>query len=49
MRFSALGAGYMYLPQVLIGSLDCMRLVDIKEGFWHTKICATFNRKLQKK
>ena len=24
-------------------------IVDIKEGFWHTKICATFNRKLQKK
>ena len=27
----------------------CAFAVDIKEGFWHTKICATFNRKLQKK
>ena len=24
-------------------------IVDIKEGFWHTFICPTFNRKLQKK
>ena len=23
--------------------------VDIKEGFWHTKICATFNRKFKRK
>ena len=26
-RFPALGAGYMYLLQVLIGSLDCLRLL----------------------
>ena len=31
-RFPALGAGYMYLLRVLIGSLDCLRL------FWLARI-----------
>ena len=38
-----------------LGSQDSSRsedetpTVDIKEGFWHTKICATFNRKFKRK
>ena len=29
--------------------LKIKEAVDIKEGFWHTKICATFNRKFKRK